>query len=145
MGTAGDGAFFHYCRHLSYTEIHIHYWEFIERFRKQITVSDLIIEGLPEILRDASVPVTGKNRRRLEFFHYNPCAFSVSPLIGKIIWRVTAPQRKPKSEEGQVQHDKLRVFMEREKASSEQRKRIISKYFIDKIIHISYNSSCGEI
>ena len=43
------------------------------------------------------------------------------PLSAKITWRVTDPQRQPKSEEEQVQYDKLRTLMERAKAAAEKK------------------------
>ena len=53
---------------------------------------------------------------------YDPGVYPEPPLSGKITWRVTNPQKEPKSEEEQVQYDKLRALMERAKAAAEKRK-----------------------
>ena len=70
--------------------------EFIERFRKQITLIDLQFEGDPEIIRKAvwscyqEEPVEFRGYRL-----YDIGAYPEEPLSGKITWRVTMPWAVP--------------------------------------------------
>ena len=41
---------------------------------------------------------------------------------GKLTWRVTHPQREPKSEEERVQKDKLQQLMDRVKRAAERKR-----------------------
>ena len=97
--------------------------ESIERFRKQVTVVDLINEGLPEVLKQAVCACY--QEEPTPFRNYSLCdpgAYPEPPLSGKITWRVTDPQKEPKSEEEKAQYDKLRALMERAKAAAERKK-----------------------
>ena len=92
--------------------------EYVERFRKQLTIIDLINEGSPEILSQAvqacyqEEPTAFKN-----YTLYDPGAYPEPPLSGKLTWRVTQPQREPKSEEEHQQVDKFHGIMKRIKDS----------------------------
>lgn len=100
--------------------------EFIDRFRQQITVVDLINEGLPEVLHQAVVSCFQEKPTPFrDYMLYEPGAYPEPPLSGKITWRVTDPQKEPKSEEEQAQYEKLRALMERAKAAAEKKKTSI--------------------
>ena len=98
--------------------------EFVERFRKQITVIDLINEGSPEILREAvcscyqEQPTVFRNYQL-----YDPGAYPEPPLSGKITWRVKDPYREPKSQDERQAVDKIRALSERIRRSVEEKKR----------------------
>jgi tetrahydromethanopterin S-methyltransferase subunit A len=98
--------------------------EFVERFRKQITVIDLINEGSPEILREAvcscyqEQPTVFRNYRLCD-----PGAYPEPPLSGKITWRVKDPYREPKSQDERQAADKIRALSERIRRSVEEKKR----------------------
>lgn len=97
--------------------------EFIERFRKQVTVIDLVDEGSPDLLRQAvwscyqemPTPFRGLNL-------HDPGAYPEPPLSGKITWRVTQPEREPKTGEERLQGEKLRGIMERIRKSVDEKK-----------------------
>jgi len=88
--------------------------EFIERFRKQITVIDLIDEGSPDVLRQAVAacyqeqPTAFRNHML-----HDPGAYPEPPLSGKLTWRVTQPERQPKNDEEHAEAGKFATLQER--------------------------------
>ena len=98
--------------------------EFVERFRKQVKVIDLINEGSPEVIREAvwacyqeePTPFRG-------YMLHDPGAFPEPPLGGRITWRITHPEREPKSEEERSQKEKLEALRQRIRKVVEQRNR----------------------
>lgn len=102
--------------------------EFIDRFRKQVTIIDLINEGQPDLIRQAvtccyqekSTPFRG-------YSLWDPGAYPEPPLCGKITWRVTHPQLEPKSNEERSQVSRLKVMMNRIKQSVEAKRRSSSQ------------------
>ncbi len=98
--------------------------ESIERFRKQITVVDLINEGLPEVLHQAVVSCFQEKPTPFrDYMLYDPGVYPEPPISGKITWRVTRPEKEPKREEEREQFEKLQALMERAKAAAEKRRR----------------------
>lgn len=66
--------------------------EFIDRFRKQLSVIDLQFEGNPDVIRKAVwACYQEKPVQFRDYSLYDPGAFSESPLSGKITMRVTQP------------------------------------------------------
>jgi tetrahydromethanopterin S-methyltransferase subunit A len=98
--------------------------EFIERFRRQITVIDLVDEGSPEVLREAirccyqEAPTPFRN-----YTLHDPGAYGEAPLSGRITWRITQPEREPKSDEERRQAGKAKEISERIRKAIEARKR----------------------
>ena len=98
--------------------------EFIERFRRQITVVDLVDEGSPEVLREAirccyqEAPTPFRN-----YTLHDPGAYDEAPLSGRITWRITQPEREPKSDEERRQAGKAKELSERIRKAVEARKR----------------------
>lgn len=87
---------------------------FIERFRKQIRVIDLVNEGGPELVRKAVWSCYQEDPT--EFNGYtlsDPGAFPGSPLVGRITWRVTHPEREPRTPGERKQVERLRALMEK--------------------------------
>ena len=97
--------------------------EFVERFRKQITVVDLINEGSPDVVREA---VRACYQEQPTPFRghvlHDPGAFPEPPLSGKLTWRVTHPEREPKTGEERAQKEKLQSLMERVKRTVEMKR-----------------------
>jgi tetrahydromethanopterin S-methyltransferase subunit A len=97
---------------------------FVERFRQQVKVIDLVNEGSPDVLRQAvwacyqEKPTAFRN-----YMLCDPGAFPEPPLSGKITWRVTHPEREPKSEEERNQQNKLKALMERIRLATEEKRR----------------------
>lgn len=87
--------------------------EFIERFRSQITMIDLLNEGSPELIR--GVVWSCYQETPTPFQNYTLCdpgAWPEPPLSGKITFRVTHPEREPKDEQERRQVEKLQEKME---------------------------------
>ncbi len=88
--------------------------EFIERFRKQITLIDLQFVGDPEVIRKGvwscyqEEPVNFKG-----YTLYDIGAYPEEPLSGRITWRVTMPWSVPEDE--------------KEKEALEKAKELLSK------------------
>lgn len=98
--------------------------QFVERFREQITVIDLVGEGDPAILREAvcacfqESPTPFRGRTLCD-----PGAFPEPPLSGKITWRVTHPESEPKSEKEQEQKQRVQALMDRVQRAAAERQR----------------------
>jgi len=98
--------------------------EYIDRFRAQITVIDLVDEGSPEVLQQAVWSCYQENPT--PFGHYMLCdsgAYSEPPLSGKITLRITDPQKQPKTEEQREKLKKAQALMDRIRRSVEARRR----------------------
>ena len=88
--------------------------EYVQRFRKQLTVINLVNEGSPEILRQAvSACYQEQPTAFQKYMPYDPGAYPAPALSGKITWRVTQPEREPKTEEERIQAGKLHELAER--------------------------------
>lgn len=97
--------------------------ESIERFRRQVTVIDLVDEGSPEVLRQAVCACYQESPT--PFGNYvlsDPGAYPEPPLGGKITWKVRDPTQHPRDEESMAKVEKARELIERIKRSVEQRK-----------------------
>ena len=98
--------------------------EFVERFRKQVKVIDLVNEGSPEVVRQAvcacyqEEPTPFRN-----YMLHDPGAFPEPPMSGRITWRVTHPEREPKSEQERSQKEKIEALMDRVKKAVEEKRR----------------------
>lgn len=97
--------------------------EFVERFRKQITIIDLINEGSPEILRQAVWSCYQEAPTTFRQYELNdPGAYNAEPLSGKITWRVTRPSEELKNDEEHTQQKKIQTLVDRIRNSVEGRK-----------------------
>ena len=98
--------------------------EFVERFREQITVIDLVDEGSPDVLRQAVWSCYQEEPTPFrDYVLSEPGAYPEPPLSGKITWRITEPAREPTSDEARDKADKARALMERIKKSVEEKNR----------------------
>jgi len=97
--------------------------EFVERFRKQVTVIDLINEGSVDVVRQAVCSCYQEKATQFgQYKLYDLGAYPEPPLSGKITWRVTRPSEKPKSDEERTQREKIQSLVERVKKSAEDKK-----------------------
>jgi tetrahydromethanopterin S-methyltransferase subunit A len=86
--------------------------EWIERFRQQITLVDLINEGSPELVRNAvwscyqEEPVGFR-----DYSLWDPGAYPGPPLCGSITWRVTQPWYEPRDEAEQKAKERLQRLL----------------------------------
>lgn len=88
--------------------------EFVERFRDQITLINLVNEGSPEVLRE--VVWSCYQEEPTVFKEYKLCdpgAYPAEPLSGKITWRITEPSSAPKSSEERAAKEKIQNLIER--------------------------------
>ncbi|MFB0525499.1 MAG: tetrahydromethanopterin S-methyltransferase subunit A [Phycisphaerae bacterium] len=98
--------------------------EFVDRFRDQLTVIDLINEGSDEVIRQAVWSCYQEKPTSFRQYElYDPGAYSAAPLSGKITWRITQPSMEPKSDEERSQRQNIQTLMEQIKKSAEKRKR----------------------
>jgi len=91
--------------------------EFIERFRKQVSLVDLQFEGDPDLVRKAvwscyqEAPVEFRGQSL-----YDPGAWTEPPLSGRITWRVTQPWVGPLDDREQEAMARAKAMMERLRA-----------------------------
>jgi tetrahydromethanopterin S-methyltransferase subunit A len=98
--------------------------EFVVRFRKQVAVVDLINEGAPDLVREAVRACYQETPTSFRGYAlYDPGAFPEPPLTGKLTWRVTHPEREPKSDAERAQKEKLLQLMEQVKRSVNAKRR----------------------
>lgn len=97
--------------------------EYVERFRKQITVIDLVNEGSPEVLREAVAACYQEQPTPFrDYTLHDPGVYDEPPLSGKITWRVTQPQKEPKDPQERAESEKLRALMDRVRRSAQQKR-----------------------
>jgi tetrahydromethanopterin S-methyltransferase subunit A len=102
--------------------------EFIDRFRNQVTVIDLVDEGSPDVLREAICACYQESPT--PFGNYvlsDPGAYPQPPLNGRITWKVRNPTTEPKDDEARARVEKARQLMERIRRSVEEKKRCQSQ------------------
>lgn len=87
--------------------------EFIERFRKQLTLIDLQFKGSPELIRKAVWSCYQEEAVEFQGYTvYDVGAYPESPLSGKITRRVTQPWTEPEDEKEREAVEKMRRFVE---------------------------------
>ena len=97
--------------------------EFVERFRRQVTVIDLINEGSVDVVRQAVCSCYQETPTQFRQYElYDPGAYNAEPLSGRITWKVTRPSEAPKSDEERTQQEKIQSLIERVRKSAEEKK-----------------------
>jgi tetrahydromethanopterin S-methyltransferase subunit A len=98
--------------------------EYTERFRKQIvTVVDFLYtsdESINEAIRTCYQEIPTKFQ---DYTLYDMGAYPEPAISGKLTWRVTHPEREPKSEEEKRQVEKLKERMEWIKRKVEEKQQ----------------------
>jgi tetrahydromethanopterin S-methyltransferase subunit A len=98
--------------------------EYLDRFRKQIQVVDLLNEGDPDLLRRAVWSCYQEKPTKFRDYElFDPGAYPAEPLVGKLTWRVTKPELEPKDETEGRQREELKALIERYRQVA-QRKRV---------------------
>lgn len=98
--------------------------EHVERFRKQVTLVNLLNEGDPDIIRQAVWSCYQEKPTQFRSYAlYDPGAYPAKPLSRKITWRVTRPEAEPKDEEERSQVQKLKDMMALVKKRVEERNK----------------------
>jgi tetrahydromethanopterin S-methyltransferase subunit A len=96
--------------------------ESVERFRRQVTVIDLINEGRPEVIREAVQACYQEEPTPFgDDLLHDIGAYPEPPISGRITWRVTDPTREPKSEEERAGQERIRALMDRVRKAAEAR------------------------
>lgn len=105
--------------------------EWVERFRGQVKLINLINEGRPELIREAvQACFQEKPTKFMGYELHDTGALQLPPISEKITWRVLHPEREPKDEDERRQIEKLQAqiewikmkMKEKEKAGSEHKK-----------------------
>jgi tetrahydromethanopterin S-methyltransferase subunit A len=97
--------------------------EYVERFRKQIKLVNLLNEGNPDTLRQAVWSCYQEKPTKFrDYILYDPGAYPCEPLIGHITWRVTRPWAEPKDEKERKQKEKVQHIMEQARKVGEKRR-----------------------
>ena len=97
--------------------------EHIERFREQITLIDLLNEGSVDLVREAVSACYQEEPTEFRGYRlFDTGALKKPPLSGKITWRVTHPEKEPRTEEERVQMDKGRAMVEWVRKKTEEKK-----------------------
>jgi tetrahydromethanopterin S-methyltransferase subunit A len=97
--------------------------EFVERFRRQVSVINLIGEGSDGVIRQAvcacyqETPTTFR-----DYALFDPGAYPEPALSGKITWRVSNPAKEPKNEKERLQLEKLEAMKARFKQAAEAKR-----------------------
>ena len=98
--------------------------EFIERFRQQLTLIDLINEGSPEVVRNAVWSCYQEEPVEFRSYQlYDPGAYPESPLSGKITWRVTQPWYQPRDEAEEKAKERLQELLAEIKRRQENKRQ----------------------
>jgi tetrahydromethanopterin S-methyltransferase subunit A len=97
--------------------------ESVERFRRQVTVIDLIHEGRTEVIREAVQACYQEEPTpfRDQLLH-DLGAYGEPPISGGITWRVTDPSREPKNEEERAGSERIRAMMDRVRNAAQARR-----------------------
>jgi tetrahydromethanopterin S-methyltransferase subunit A len=97
--------------------------EFIERFRQQVRLVNLLNEGDPELLRQAVRACYQEEPASFQDYTLSdPGAYPGDPLSGLVTWRVTRPQAEPKDEGERQQRERLRDLMAKVKRGAEKKR-----------------------
>jgi tetrahydromethanopterin S-methyltransferase subunit A len=97
--------------------------ESIQRFRRQITVIDLVDEGRPEVVREAVQACYQEQPRSFRgHLLHDVGAYPESAISGRITWRVTDPTREPKSDDERAGFERIRALIDRARQAAEARR-----------------------
>ena len=99
--------------------------EFIERFRKQVSLIDLQFKNDPDVIRQAVQACYQEEPVEfLGYSLYDPEAYPETPLSGKITWRVTQPWGESIDDEEYEALEKLKELIEQKLRERRKKKSI---------------------
>jgi len=88
--------------------------EYIERFRKQISLIDLQFQGDPKLIEQAVRACQGKDTTIFgKYLLADPGPYPEAPLSGKIVWRVMQPWAEPEDDQERAAVKRAKELMER--------------------------------
>ena len=99
--------------------------EHIERFREQVTLIDFLNEGGADLVRGAVQACYQEEPAGFRGYRlFDPGALRKPPLTGRITWRVTHPEKEPRTGEERAQMRKGRAMVEwvRERMAEKKRR-----------------------
>jgi tetrahydromethanopterin S-methyltransferase subunit A len=97
--------------------------EHINRFREQITLIDLLNEGSVDLVREVVSACYQEEPTMFRGYKlFDPGAIKKPPLSGKITWRVTHPEKEPRTEEECNRRDKGVAMVEWVRKKMEEKK-----------------------
>lgn len=98
--------------------------EYIERFRKQISLINCLNNGTPELVRKVVYCCYQEKPVKFrEYTLYDTGAYPEPALSGKITWRITNPAYEPKNEEEKKQVEKMKSLMAEIKKKTEEKRK----------------------
>lgn len=98
--------------------------EWIERFRKQTQLVNLLNEGLPEILREAVCACYQEEPTEFRGYSlYDMGAYPDDPICGKITWNVRNPVYAPKNEKERKAVEEMRILVEKLRQRNLEKKK----------------------
>ena len=98
--------------------------EYVDRFCRQLTVIDLVDQGLPDLVRQAVWSCYQESPTPFrDYLLWDPGAYPEPPMSGKITWNIRRPGREPVDAEGRVRVERARALVERIRQSVEERRR----------------------
>jgi len=98
--------------------------EWVERFRQQTTLINLLNEGDPELIRTAVWSCYQEEPTK--FRHYSlrdPGAFKAESICGQITWNITNPYSAPKTDEEKLAVKKMHNLMEQLRKRTEAKQQ----------------------
>lgn len=108
--------------------------ELVERFRKQLTVINLVNEGSPDVLRQAVWSCYQEEPTSFRDYKiFDAGCYPEPPLSGKITWKITQPSLEPKSDEERTQREKIQALMDNIKKAAGKRNHPIAETDISSI------------
>jgi len=95
--------------------------EWIDRFRNQTKLVNLLNEGSPEVLREAVWACYQEEPTRFRDYElWDIGAYEGEPICGKITWKITNPAYTPKDEREQKALEKLQKMIEKLRERSKE-------------------------
>lgn len=95
--------------------------EWIDRFRDQTKLVNLLNEGSPEVLREAVWACYQEEPTRFRDYElWDIGAYEGEPICGKITWKITNPAYTPKDEREQKALEKLQKMIEKLRERSKE-------------------------
>lgn len=99
--------------------------EWIERFRVQTRLINLLNEGVPEVLKEAIWACYQENPTEFRGYSlYDSGAFPEEPICGTITWKVKNPVYAPKTEKEREAIEKMKALVEELKKRNKERKNV---------------------
>ena len=98
--------------------------EWVDRFRDQIKIINLINEGRPEIIKEAVCACFQEKPVKFQDYElYDIGAYHLPPICQKVTWKITNPEREPKDEDERKQIDRLQAQIEMIKKRMAEKKK----------------------